>query len=298
VRHFEVKKFSDQTEGDAIALINRSIAGWPYSRPIDRELTAYWRTLTPRFQPEHMLIAYADGKPVAFAHGEREDKRHNIRFLAIAPGALDSAIRLLEVAEKKARTDGCEFMRGPCFQSWRFYAGYVIGLECYHPHWYVDGSNAFLRSGYEVSQGEVMMIANPRRLAAPEAAPQGYVVGEVPFRSEFSAVTWCLAAFQKGQQASSCGARFYPKLMSPLGGPIGQIGGVGTKPEHRNRGLSTHLVALCCQRLVKMGAVELLISTGLDNYPALRSYEKVGFRRMNYVMEWSKSLVAHKPKRQ
>jgi ribosomal protein S18 acetylase RimI-like enzyme len=292
VRHFEVKAFSDETEGDVIGLVNATTAGWPYSRPLDTELIAYWKTLGTRFQPEHMLIAYADGKPAAFAHGEREEKRHNIRFLAMAPGALESGMRLLEIAEEKARAAGCESMRGPCFQGWRFYGGYVIGLECYHPHWYVDGTNAFLRSRYEVTQQEVMMVANPRAPAAPGRTPKGYVVGEVPFRNEFGAVTWCLAAIQKGQQAAMCGARFYPKLTSPLGGPIGQIGGVGTKPEHRNKGLATHLVALCCERLVKMGAGELLISTGLDNYPALRSYEKVGFRRMNLVMEWTKRLTA------
>jgi GNAT superfamily N-acetyltransferase len=290
-RRFEVRTFSDETERDAVALVNATIARWPYSRPLDAELLAYWKAIGPRFQPEHMLIGYADGKPAAFAHGERIDKQHNIRFLAMLPGALAEAMLLLDYAEERARADECDLVRGPCFQGWRFYGGYVMGLECYHPNWYVEGTNAFVRSRFAITQHEVMMVADPSRLAAPGAPAQGYAVEEVPFHEEFGAVTWCLAAMHGGGQAARCGARFYPNLMSPSGGPIGQIGGVGTEKEHRNKGLATHLVALCCERLVKMGATEILISTGLDNYPALRSYEKVGFRRMHYVMEWTKLLT-------
>jgi ribosomal protein S18 acetylase RimI-like enzyme len=287
-----LKAFSDETESDVISLINSTISGWPYSRPIDAELVAHWKTLGERFQPGNMLVAYAGGKPVAFAHGERVESQHNIRFLAILPRALPEAIALLDMIERQARQDGCDSLRGPCFQGWRFYGGYVIGLECFHPHWYTDGTNAFVRSGYETSRHEVMMVAGARALAAPGSPPEGYHVAEVPFHQEFGAVTWCLAAMREGQKAATCGARFYPGLTGSSGGPVGQIGGVGTQPEHRNKGLATHLVALCCERIVRMGAAEVLISTALDNYPALRSYEKVGFRRMNYVMEWSKFLGA------
>ena len=289
-----IKTFSEETKRDAIALVNATIKGWPYSRPIDAKLVAHWKAMGDAYQPENMLIAYAGGKAVAFAHGERNDKEHNVRFLAMLPGALGEAIELLEVIERRARADGCGRLRGPCFRSFRFYGGYVIGLEPYHPHWYVDGTNAFLRSGYEVGQEEVLMVVQPKALAGPGRLAKGYKVADVPFREEFGAVTWAIGAMKGKTQAAFCGARLYPNLKGPLGGPIGQIGGVNTVAEHRNKGLATHLVALCCKRLVKMGAKELLISTGLDNYPALRSYEKVGFRRTHYVMEWSKSLAARK----
>ena len=47
---------------------------------------------------------------------------------------------------------------------------------------------------------------------------------------------------------------------------------------------------LCLKRLQEWGAAEALIATGLDNYPALRSYERAGFVRRYNINEWSKDL--------
>jgi ribosomal protein S18 acetylase RimI-like enzyme len=47
---------------------------------------------------------------------------------------------------------------------------------------------------------------------------------------------------------------------------------------------------MCLRDLQAMGASEVLIATGLDNQPALRAYEKAGFKRRYNINEWSKSL--------
>ena len=52
------------------------------------------------------------------------------------------------------------------------------------------------------------------------------------------------------------------------------------------------MVKLCLRRLAEMGAEEVLISTGLNNPPALRAYENAGFRRRHSINEWSKDLRA------
>ena len=43
-------------------------------------------------------------------------------------------------------------------------------------------------------------------------------------------------------------------------------------------------------RTVAAVAAGLLIATGLDNEPALRAYERCGFQRRHFIMEWSKLL--------
>ena len=71
---------------------------------------------------------------------------------------------------------------------------------------------------------------------------------------------------------------------------MGQIGHVGTDAEHRGKGLSRVMVQMCLMRLREWGASEALIATGLDNFPALRSYENAGFERRYNTNEWSKTL--------
>ena len=54
-RGVEIRPFSADTAVNAMAVINTYLHGWPYTRPLDGELLAYWRTLAA-FQPKHVLI--------------------------------------------------------------------------------------------------------------------------------------------------------------------------------------------------------------------------------------------------
>jgi GNAT superfamily N-acetyltransferase len=56
------------------------------------------------------------------------------------------------------------------------------------------------------------------------------------------------------------------------------LGNIVTLPEHRGRGLSTHVTAHLCRALVTDGAEHLALNVERQNQSAMRVYEKLGFR--------------------
>jgi ribosomal protein S18 acetylase RimI-like enzyme len=57
------------------------------------------------------------------------------------------------------------------------------------------------------------------------------------------------------------------------------IGGVFTDPQHRGRGLATRGIAAWARHLFGEGLSLVALHVNRDNLPAVRAYEKVGFRR-------------------
>ncbi len=288
--------FGPQTATDAVKAINTYIAGWPYVRKIDAALIDHWRTL-PQYQPRRMRIAYRGGRPRAFLHGqEYEDKRFMIHLLALVPGAVEEAVRLLADAERRARALGLTALVGPNWRALIFYAGYVLGQEPFHPHWAAEATDAYVRAGFRLSYAGVLMVADLARRLPIERLPAGYQLEEIQRKPEFDAVPFGYGAVKDGVRASYCYGRFYPNLRSPSGGAVGQLGHVETEEAHRGKGLARVLCRLGLRRLRALGAAEALICTGLDNFPALRAYERVGFERRYNLNQWSKALQAEQNK--
>ncbi len=285
----ERRPFSEQTEADALTVANNSLTGWPYTRAIDAHLVEYWKGL-PQFQPDHLWIAYRDGHPRAFLHGEREGESLYIHLLALMPGAVEEGVWLLGEMEAHARRQGITRLVGPHYRASAFYGAYVLGCEPYHPHWAIDGTEAWVRAGFRISHPAVLMV---RKLAAPvtvNAVQPDYEIEESPAREEFDARTFGFHAVFHGETVAHCYARLYPNLLDRGGLPVGQIGYVGTADAHQGKGLATVMTRMCLARLRDWGAGECLIATGLDNYAALRAYEKAGFERRYNLNEWSKAL--------
>lgn len=59
---------------------------------------------------------------------------------------------------------------------------------------------------------------------------------------------------------------------------VAAIGNVFTQPEHRNRGLARRTTAALIQALLARGLRTIVLNVGLQNAPALRCYEHLGFR--------------------
>ncbi len=57
---------------------------------------------------------------------------------------------------------------------------------------------------------------------------------------------------------------------------------VGTQKEHRGKGLAFSVMAKTIVNLSKYGATKVYVRTGLDNVPAIKLYEKLGFKITNY----------------
>lgn len=284
------RAFAPETTADALAVIAAYLDGWPYSRSVDAALLDHWRRLRDAYQPEQMLIAYRDGAPRAFAHGERQGAHLHVHLLAVMPGAAAAGAWLLGELERRARAAGLARLRGPGARTGIFYAGYVCGLEPYHPHWAADGTAAFVRAGFHDSRPGVMLVMDLAAPLAPGEVPPGYAIAAIDAPPEFGARTLRYAALWQGEAAATAGARLYPALRAGNGGPVCQIGHVATREAHRGKGLARALVRRCLCDLRAWGATEALIATALDNTPALRAYAAVGFQQRYALQEWSKDL--------
>lgn len=286
-----VRTFDDSTQGDALRLINSYIGNWPYCRAVDTGLVEHWRTLA-NYQPEEMLIAYRGREARAFLHGEfREGKRAIAHLVAMAPGAVGEAVELLRRFEQMARQVDLQRLVGPHWATAAFYGSYILGREPYHPHWAAEGTEVFVRAGCRISHPGVILIRDMSETINVEPAPAGYEIRDAEkFTAEYDADALGFETYWQGQTVARCGARLYRKLLSPIGGPVGQLGHVGTDEAHRGKGLARIMSQIALMRLCEMGASECLIATGLDNYPALRAYERVGFQRRYNINEWSKEL--------
>jgi ribosomal protein S18 acetylase RimI-like enzyme len=285
----ELKTFDAGHAQAEIALVNAFIAGWPYSRPIDEELVRHWSTLKT-FQPEHMFTAWRDGEPRAFLHGEITGDTGSIMILAVGPEDVEDGVWLLGQWERVLAEKGVKESRGPGWRSGPFYAGFVIGQEPYLPSWAGGAIESFVRAGHRLGLTAVVMVRDLSEPVEQDGTPPSYAIVEVTRAAEYEARAFGYHAMREDRLAAHCYARLYPKLLSPAGKPVGQIGDVGTEPEHRNQGLARAMVQMSLRRLAEMGAGEALIATGLDNFPALRAYERAGFQRRHLITEWLKDM--------
>ena len=65
---------------------------------------------------------------------------------------------------------------------------------------------------------------------------------------------------------------------------------MGTDEAHRGKGLARVMTQMCLRTMQEWGGAEVLLSTGLNNVPALRAYERAGFERRHHACEWTKTL--------
>jgi cellobiose epimerase len=294
----EIKPYDPTLARDVIDVVNQTISAWPYVRPIDKALIQHWQD-AQLIQPEHILLAYRKGEPKAFLHGFSSEDAHHIHFLALVPGAVEEGCLLLAQAEVQARANGAQWLHGPEWSSGRYYGGFVLGSDFYLPHFSIEVTEAFVRSGFMISLAAVLMIRDSAVPAAARPLPDGYSLEETPIENEYGAETFRLAARFGGSEVADCTARLYRRLLDPQGRPVGYIAPVATQEDHRSKGVAKTLVLATLQRLAEMGAGDVLLGTRLDNFPALKVYESVGFQRRYNINGWSKQLHRQtKPEKQ
>ena len=290
---FQCRPFHSAAAGDVIRVVNSYLAGWPYVRAIDAKLVRHWTTLGEVFQPRNALLGYRSGGPAAFLHAEaeRDTTTYNVHLLALAPGATDEGLRLLEIIEQRARDEGAKLLRGPYHRSAMFYGGYICGREPYHPDWAVDATHAYVRAGFRIVHAGVLMVLDGEKPPRPQHAPRNHETSPREAPAEYDATAVGFGVTLDGSDVAKCSARLYPSLLDSRGRPTGQVGPVSTSEPHRGKGIAKALVHAASSRLRDLGAGDILIATGLENYPALRAYERVGFERRYNINEWSKDLI-------
>jgi ribosomal protein S18 acetylase RimI-like enzyme len=75
--------------------------------------------------------------------------------------------------------------------------------------------------------------------------------------------------------------------IDPVNG-IGDFGPVGAKPAYRRRGLTRAVLLECSRRMQARGMNRVSVSTGVNNTPAIRLYESVGFSIVNQYLEYKR----------
>jgi GNAT superfamily N-acetyltransferase len=181
-------------------------------------------------------------------------------------------------------------LTGPSPASALFYGGYILGSEPYHPHWAVEGTEAYVRAGYHITAAEVLMVRDLTKPIAVDESLQGYEIVEAPDAREYGARAFGFLGMHSNHEIAYCYARLYPALIGPSGGAVGQSGGVATGEAHRGHGLARVMTQMCLRQLAAWGGAEAILSTGLNNGPALRAYERAGFERRHHACEWTRTL--------
>ena len=69
---------------------------------------------------------------------------------------------------------------------------------------------------------------------------------------------------------------------------IGDLGPLGARPAYRRQGFSQAALAECLRRMRARGMQRVSVSTGVDNTPAIRLYESVGFTIVKKYLEYIK----------
>lgn len=62
--------------------------------------------------------------------------------------------------------------------------------------------------------------------------------------------------------------------------PVGEIWNNAVRPQFQQQGIGSRLYAAALGRMAAAGMQSVLVGVGVDNVPACRAYEKVGFRRV------------------
>ncbi|MGD9498648.1 MAG: GNAT family N-acetyltransferase [Armatimonadota bacterium] len=108
-------------------------------------------------------------------------------------------------------------------------------------------------------------------------------------RPDFDATGWYLAKY-RGRIIGIAGALAVVDPRDPAAPPGGQIEYVGVVHEHRGKGLGQRLVSACLNWLAQRGATRSFLITQPFRVPAVRLYEKLGFRTIAAWHRWVKDL--------
>ncbi|MFT7245954.1 MAG: GNAT superfamily N-acetyltransferase [Candidatus Azotimanducaceae bacterium] len=85
-------------------------------------------------------------------------------------------------------------------------------------------------------------------------------------------------------------ASFAVFLIDPVTG-MGELDPVGTRASHQRQGLSKAVLLSGLQYMKSKGMKQACVRTGVENAPAIRTYESVGFRVVDHLYRYTKSAT-------
>lgn len=279
----EVKVFQPSMLDDVVAAYNRLTARAPYCYPLTPEVFAEAVTGESAFDPAGFFVAYDEGRAVGFIHaGIPKEAASGHGGILIFLGEERLACRKLLVEAigflKQAGVNVCH-VTGHESGNREFYSGVHMGCDVAHWQGYFMPANALRWQNFEIEREGFVMSRN----LGPDMAAQSPKI-DASLRVECLGdagsfyTTGKVKARVEEEDIGSCTFYFMKRLSQHLGKGIGQIA-IAVDERFQRKGVGSALLSRAHQELYKAGARKVVLATNYALYPAIRMYEKLGYRK-------------------
>lgn len=295
-------RFDIYHDADAPAvaeLFNRQTAAHEHVIPLTADMLRQVVIDKPYFDPEGMLLAWADGGDALlgcvhacvapYTEGPRLDGPAWPRIVMLLFNADRPDVGLELVRRATA------WMRGrsgeaPTYlhphHGYPFYRGLWYGGEPQGAITFPHVQMALAAGGYRQTHQDVMMVA---RLPAPPprfeaACDVDYEDLPTRMNHDVHRASWIgfsprtLTAQLDGQWAGECAYVLLPQAAAKLGHPGMSIWNLAVDARFRRRGIAAALISRAQQTAFDAAARTMTVCTNLNNAPAHATYMKCGYR--------------------
>lgn len=181
------------------------------------------------------------------------------------------ALELLRIAEKWFSKMGVAAIKSPCgFPSPYKYILHGSEPYCWAGNYHAN--NAFRRLGYDL-EFDIIVMSMKLDGAQNNVQCPGFDIKDEVCRDDKLALAGNFNAFQNGEWAGRCG---YHLLRGFSGSKRGQVD-IWLDDAHHGRGLAPYLMGRAHDRLIELGAKDVMLATNQALFRAVRFYQKLGY---------------------
>lgn len=278
-------------------LFNRQAADEPHIALLTPQLFIDLVESKPYFDDKGFFVALERDRVVGFIHAcvvggtepwqNPDAKVGQITMFAFEPHRLDVGLELLDAALVWLAMQG---QRGSILAmsgryGYPFYRGIFLGGERIFPTTLVHLHTALVARRFGVA-GEAVLKRRELTTApdVPNARiPLDYLDEPLDMTHANMGPSWAgfeprtIRAVLQGRQAGAVGYLLQSNLTPRLGAPCVNIYSLGVEPAFQRQGIAAALVARVLRRGFDLGARTATVATQLDNLPAHRTYDRLGY---------------------
>ncbi len=291
-----LRSFTLNDVSQVVRLLNEQTADVPITWPttveeFSEEIIQCGRHYNPAFpfDPEGFLVAQAEAGLLGFVHACRWDREDKgvigvIRCLMVERGQGAVAGQLLEAALRHLDSQGLESIAACPWETGYPWCQAGIGA-CWEAKAHLV--EAFLAAGFRRSTHLIVMRARPRQVP-PVLPPNAPAEVRLCQRREVGTTFRCHEAYLGNVRAAQ--VEWFPcseRSRHADARRAGYVHWVGTREEHRRRGLATYLLSHALNHMLAEGIVEVFLHSDRDNLGAQSVYQRLGFEVLGgWVSFW------------
>ncbi|MDP6356565.1 MAG: GNAT family N-acetyltransferase [Planctomycetota bacterium] len=264
------------------SVYNRLTYRTPYCYPLTPELLREAVTAKDGFDPAGFFVACRDGSPLGFLHAGLigEDRRTGSVFLFIAEDR-DACYALLDAALdffKRGGVTHCYTMSNLSLSN-DYYAGVHMGYEVGLWSGFYQVCEVFRRRGFELIRERFVMRRDLAERPDEAVSDEAFELAVEPEPDTGSFYTnGAVVARDSGRCIGRCGYHMLTQVSRHFGRGIGQIT-MGVDEEYHGKGVGAAMLTRAHCELHDQGARQVILTTNYAFYPAIRFYEKLGYRK-------------------